>query len=194
MRSGLLLVLTASLASLGSGCATLFAGGPDRVQVDSNPPGARVFVDNNEVGVTPTAVTLDRKSHVGAIKVEAAGYQPAVTQRAKKFNNVSFFNCFNPLAWGIDLLTGNYQEFDKSPVSVSLVPFGYAAPGPGQPPYPQQPGYPPAQAPGRQPAGYPQQPVQPYPPQPAYPQPYPQQGYPPPGYPPPPPQPAPRRR
>jgi hypothetical protein len=183
-------------ASLSSGCATLFAGGPDRIQIDSNPPGARITVDNAEVGVTPMAVTLDRKNHMGSIKVEAPGYQPAVTQRAKKFNNVSFFNCFNPLAWGIDLLTGNYQEFDKSPVSVNLVPFGYGAPAPGQAPYPPQPGYPPQPPAAPQPARYPQQaaPGYPPPPQPAYPAPYPPQGYPPPGYPPPPPPPPAQRR
>ena len=183
---GLLLLV----APLSSGCATLFSSGPDRVQVESNPPGARVAVDNVDVGVTPTAVSLDRRIQIGNIKVEAPGYEPAITQRPKRFNAISVLNCLNPVFWGIDLITGNYQEFDKTPVSVNLVPLAYA-PVPGRPPYPPQPGYPQPGAP--QPARYPQQPAPGYPPSPPQPGYPPPQGYPPPGYPPPP-APPPRAR
>jgi hypothetical protein len=178
-------LLTVALASL-SGCATLFSGGPDQISISTNPPGARIFVDNNEVGATPTTVTLDRKNSFGAIRVEAPGYQPAAIQRMKKMNNIAFLNLFNLLGWAVDLVTGNYQEFDRTPVNLTLVPLGYqGAPPAGwqqPPPYPNQPPAPQA------PPGYPPPPA--YPPQ----QPYPPQ-YPPPApqYPPPQPAPAPRR-
>jgi hypothetical protein len=176
-------VFAAVLASL-SGCATLFSAGPDQLQVNSNPPGARVFVDNVEVGATPTTVTLDRKNNLGNIRIESPGYQPAVMQRAKKFNTIALLNCLGLLGWIIDLMTGNYEQFDKTPLSIQLVPTGYPPPaqqGWQQPP----PGYP-TPPPGPGPQAPPQfADPQPYPPQ------YPPQ-YPPPQYPPPPPRPRPR--
>jgi hypothetical protein len=122
-----------------TGCATLFAGGPDTVQVTSNPPGARVNVDGRDVGVTPMVVTLDRDGNQGLIRLEAPGYQPAVVQRAKTFNTIAILNCLGVLGWIIDLATGNVKKFDDSPINVNLVPGG--APPPGA--YPTTPVAPP---------------------------------------------------
>jgi hypothetical protein len=134
---------------MSMGCASLFSSGPDRVPISSNPPGAKVIVDGTEVGVTPTMVTLDRQHSQGNIRIEAPGYQPAMVTRMKSFNNVAILNCLNIIFWGIDVLTGNYQKFDSTPVDVSLVPAS-AQPSsavPAAPPaaYPPAPTY----APGR---------------------------------------------
>ena len=176
------------LVCLTSGCATLFAGGPDKVPVNSTPPGARVIVDGQEVGTTPMVVTLDRENNQGNIRVEAPGYQPATTVRSKSFNTMAILNCANVLFWGIDLITGNVKKFNTAPVNATLTPAGYGAPGG----YGQQPGYqqPP---PGYQqpPPGYQQPPPGYQQPPPGYQQPPPPQGQPQPppqGYPQPPPQ------
>jgi hypothetical protein len=159
--------------ALSSGCATLFAPGPDKLQVNSTPSGARVFLDSQEVGRTPALLTLDRKLHQGVIRVEAPGYQPAIAQRPKAFNGIAVLNCLGLVPWIVDLATGNYEKFDTTPVQVSLVP-AYAPPGgqppPGYPapPYPQQappPGAwgPPPGAPPPAPAPAPQPPAPPAP-------------------------------
>src|SRR5688572_18892729 len=96
-----LLPLGLTLMALTSGCATLFAPGPDRVAVNSNPQGARVFVDSQEVGRTPLMVTLDRKLNQGLIRVEAPGYQPAHAQRPKAFNGIAILNCLGLIPWVI---------------------------------------------------------------------------------------------
>ena len=67
-------------------CATIVAGGPDRIPVASNPPGAAVIVDGVQVGVTPTEVTLDRTRGGGNIRIEMAGFAPVVIQRSKQIN------------------------------------------------------------------------------------------------------------
>lgn len=124
-----------------AGCATLFASGPDSVQVASTPPGARVTVDGQEVGVTPTAVTLDRGRSQGNIRIEAPGYQPVTVMRSKSFNTTAILNCLNILFWVIDLATSNVNQFDTTPINVNLVPMaapGYPAPAAGGSP-PQQP-------------------------------------------------------
>jgi hypothetical protein len=129
--------LCACCLVLVSGCATLFAGGPDKIPVQSNPPGAHVFVDNVDVGVTPTTVVLDRKQNQGSIRVEAPGFQPYVTKRSKNFQPVALLNCLGLVPWVVDLATGNYEAFDDTTVSANLVPAG-PAPTPGLAPAPQQ--------------------------------------------------------
>lgn len=113
-----------------TGCATIMAGGPDRVPVSSNPPGAAVFVDNVQVGVTPTVVTLDRGRSQGNIRIEAPGYAPVVIQRGKQINGWFWGNlCLGGLVgMVIDLVTGDVKRFDDTPIGVGL------SPGPGGPP------------------------------------------------------------
>ncbi len=164
--------LALAIVALTSGCATLFAPGPDRISVQSMPAGARVFLDHQEVGVTPMTLALDRKLSRGSIRIEAPGYQPVALQRAKTFNAVALINCLSLIPWVVDLATGNYEKFDTTPISVSLMP-GYGPPGyPGQPtPVPAYPPRYPPPPPGRAdwgapPPGYPPPQPPPYPPQP----------------------------
>ncbi|HET7500665.1 MAG TPA: PEGA domain-containing protein [Kofleriaceae bacterium] len=180
MRLPVVLVLLAlggsSVAS--SGCATIFAGGPDRVPVSSNPPGATVFVDNVPVGQTPMMITLDRQRSQGVIRLELAGFAPITVVRAKGINGWFWASvCLTGLVGiVVDLITGDVKSFDDAPIAIGLTPGMGPAPGPPPPGYPPQPGYPPP------PPGYPPPPGQ-YPAQP---------GPPPAGYPPaPPPPPAP---
>ena len=146
------IVSLALFLSLICGCATLFASGPDHVQVVSNPPGAQVYVDNVQVGVTPMTVALDRSKSQGNIRVEAPGYQPAITQRSKTFNTVAILNCVNVIFWVVDLVTANHQVFDSTAFNVNLVPAG-GAPGGYVAPPPPPAGYPaPAPVPGPPPS------------------------------------------
>jgi hypothetical protein len=149
------------LALSVSGCATLFAPGPDHVPVDSTPSGAHVLVDSQEVGLTPTTVTLDRKTGRGIITVEAPGYMPSITQRDKAFNSIALLNFLGLVPWVVDLATGNHERFDTTPVRVSLVPrdeqSSSAAADEEQPTLPDYPGKRPAvRRPG---PDYPREPV-----------------------------------
>jgi len=53
--------LCAAATLLLSGCATIFRSTDARVWLTSQPPGAAVTVDGQEVGVTPTQVNVTRK-------------------------------------------------------------------------------------------------------------------------------------
>jgi hypothetical protein len=171
-----LLGLLIAVAVAASGCATIFAGGPDHVPIATNPPGATVFVDNVPVGQTPVMVTLDRQRNLGVIRIELAGFAPIAIVRAKSINGWFWASvCLTGLVGiVVDLITGDVKAFDDAPINIGLTP----AYGPGAPP----PGYP--QDPGGPPPGYPPGPGQnapgnaPYPPGPSA-------GPPPPGYPPP---------
>ncbi len=173
------LLIALSLA----GCATIMAGGPDRIPVSTNPPGATVYVDGVMVGQTPLMLTLDREHSNGNIRIEMPGFAPVILTRTKEINGWFWANlCLGGVVGIIvDLITGDVKRFDDTPIAIGLTPaYGPTPvynPQPGYPPnggYPPAPGgYPPAPAPG----GYPPAPGG-YPPPAAppgtYPQPQPQ--------------------
>jgi uncharacterized protein YceK len=145
-----------SIVVLLSGCATILSGGPDAVSISTNPPGAAVFVDNMQVGQTPTVVTLDRSRSMGHIRIELPGFQPVVMQRSKSMNGWFIASiCLGILPAIIDLITGDWQGFDDTPIAIGLAPLpgGYAPPPAAAPPAgPPAPPAPPTSAvPSQQP-------------------------------------------
>lgn len=152
-----LLPITLVLASLAlSGCATIFAGGPDRIPVQTNVPGASVYVDEVLVGQTPTVILLDRQKSQGRIRIEAPGYQPVVLQRVKTINGMFWANiCVGIIPMLIDAVTGDMKKFEDGPLNIALTPAAggpqYAPPPPAGYPAPAAPPYappPPGVAPG----------------------------------------------
>ncbi len=129
------LALVALVALTGSsGCATVFAGGPDEIPIRTNPPGAYVYVDGQIVGQTPMLVTLDRRRSLGDIRLYYPGFQPVQLLRSKSFNLWTignFFIGFVPVF--VDLITGDWQAFDDEEILVGLSP-GQAPPPYGIPP------------------------------------------------------------
>ena len=63
---------------LSSGCATTMNGSTQRVSVASDPPGARVFLGGEALGVTPTVVTLDRRDPDPGLRLEKDCYRTTV--------------------------------------------------------------------------------------------------------------------
>jgi hypothetical protein len=152
--------LAASFVATSTGCATVFAPGPDRVPITSSPAGARVYVDDLLVGQTPAVIELDRDRNQGRIRIEAEGYHPAVLVRGKDIQGWFWCNfCFGGLiGFVVDLATQNYRSFDDTPIAIYLIPVdgpvpGYPVPSPVYPPpyVPAQP-YAPAPAPAPVPA------------------------------------------
>ena len=58
-------------------CATIGRGTYQKIPVTSNPSGAKVIVEEEEMGYTPLNLTLKRKKgHI--IRIERQGYNPVV--------------------------------------------------------------------------------------------------------------------
>ena len=68
----------AASVMLSSGCATTMNGPTQRVSVASDPPGARVFLGGEALGVTPTVVTLDRRDPDPGLRLEKDCYRTTV--------------------------------------------------------------------------------------------------------------------
>ena len=64
----------AVLLAASSGCATVLRPFPtQRVKVESDPPGARVFIDGEDVGVTPMVAGLSRRRAEHGLRFERVG-------------------------------------------------------------------------------------------------------------------------
>lgn len=88
------------LLSVG-GCATLAHGAMQQVTLTSEPPGANVFVDNRNVGVTPVRVEMKRRNAHITVRFEKAGYTTAalrVTRTISRWLAADVAVSLNPMA------------------------------------------------------------------------------------------------
>jgi len=71
----ILLILMISSIFFLQNCATIIRGTSQKIPVTSNPIGAKIIVDGNEMGTTPINLKLMRKK-IHNIKIEKEGYEP----------------------------------------------------------------------------------------------------------------------
>ncbi len=69
------LVLMISSIFFLQNCAAIIRGTSQKIPVTSNPAGAKIIVDGNEMGTTPMNLKLRRKK-IHNIKIEKEGYEP----------------------------------------------------------------------------------------------------------------------
>ncbi|MDP4610261.1 MAG: PEGA domain-containing protein [Opitutales bacterium] len=101
------LVVFTTLSSLFfTGCASLDRGVSQKVSIDSSPPGATVFINGEEYGVTPLEVKLARKLN-HEIRMEKTGFQPVLEYIAPASNSQSRdlirVGIFEDLGYYVDL-------------------------------------------------------------------------------------------
>jgi hypothetical protein len=78
-RSVSIFIAAVAATACSAGCATIVGGGHDqRVHIDSQPPGARVCVDGQPRGMTPTDVELSRRQE-HQVQLDLDGCPPYVT-------------------------------------------------------------------------------------------------------------------
>jgi hypothetical protein len=109
-------------ALLLNGCATLFAGGAETVDVVSEPAGATVTTQHGHtLGVTPFTTRLDPSSEY-VLTFQKQGYTPTSYALGRKLDAVTFLNLICLLCWVVDVSTGSMWGLDTNTVSVALSP------------------------------------------------------------------------
>lgn len=104
---------TLTCASLMFGSATIFSGGTQSISIDSEPNGAKVYVDGQMRGVTPLSVMMDKSLSSHEIRVVKDGYADVNVPMTKQLDPVSILS----LVWDLsttDLLTGNVVEYSPN--------------------------------------------------------------------------------
>ena len=80
-----------------SGCATIFEGTSQSVQISTTPPGARCLVDREgarlgEVGSTPGSIRLDKSKNDIVVTCSKDGHQTATIAQSPDFQGTTFGN------------------------------------------------------------------------------------------------------
>lgn len=98
-------------------CASIFTGSKRNVLFESNPSGAKVYVNGFEKGVTPAQIKVKADDR---IDFRLDDYKERVVVMDSNFNLVSILNGISIIGWGIDALTGSLKRVDTKYVKVDL--------------------------------------------------------------------------
>lgn len=107
---GCVLLLTTS-------CASIFTGSKRNVLFESDPSGAKVFVNGFEKGITPVQIKVKAEDRVD---FRLDNYKERVVVMDSNFNLVAILNGFSIVGWGIDALSGSLKRVDTKYVKVTL--------------------------------------------------------------------------
>ena len=112
-------VLFLSIAGL-TGCASIAGDNTRTVKVESNPPGAAVYVDNQQYGVTPAVINLPNYIYGGkTITLKKPGYQEQTMVVNTKFQPIALLDILFWPTIVIDAATGNMVKIDPANLNLS---------------------------------------------------------------------------
>jgi hypothetical protein len=106
-----------TLLMLFSSCASIFTGSKRNVLFESNPSGAKVYVNGMEQCTSPCNVKVRNEDRVD---FRLDGFKERVVVMDADFNLVAILNGFSLIGWGIDALTGSLQRVNTKYVKVDL--------------------------------------------------------------------------
>jgi hypothetical protein len=102
---------------LTTSCASILTGSKRTVLFETEPSGAKVFVNGFEKGKTPVQLKVRADDR---IDFRLDDYKERVVVMDSKFNLVAILNGFGILGWGIDALTGSLKRVDTKYIKVTL--------------------------------------------------------------------------
>lgn len=117
LKRNLTILMMSSIILLTTSCASIFTGAKRQVLFESDPSGAKVFVNGFEKGKTPVQIKVAADDRVD-FKLD--DYKERVVVMDSKFNLVAILNGFSIIGWGVDALTGSLKRVDTKYVKVTL--------------------------------------------------------------------------
>lgn len=113
-----------SLAGTLSGCATMFCGTEDEIEIASFPQGASLYANGEYVGRTPVKLDMNRDSHP-LIVLKKDGYADTRVQIKDEWNGTTmlntFFLPFAPVGWILDTRSGATREYTENYIVVPVL-------------------------------------------------------------------------
>ena len=111
------LILLLFISLFMTSCASILTGSKRKVLFETEPTGAKVFVNGFEKGKTPVQLKVRAEDR---IDFRLDDYTERVVVMDSKFNAVSILNGLSIIGWGIDALTGSLKRVDTKYVKVTL--------------------------------------------------------------------------
>jgi hypothetical protein len=117
MKKKLSIIAMLLTMMLSSSCASIISTSKRKVLFETDPPGAKVFVNGMEKGMTPVQLKVKAEDR---IDFKIVDYQEKIVVMDSKFNLVSILNGLSIIGWGIDAMTGSLKRVDTKYVKVTL--------------------------------------------------------------------------
>lgn len=112
-----LLVPAALIILFTSGCASISKGPTQRVEISSEPAGARIIENGRTIGITPDRLDLSRKRGHN-LSIERPGFKPETVTILTVPNDASEAY----IRFGIDETFGSHNDLTPTNVQLELVP------------------------------------------------------------------------
>lgn len=117
MKKKLSIITMAVTILMTTSCASILTGSKRKVLFETEPSGAKVFVNGFEKGKTPVQLKVRADDR---IDFRLDGFKERVIVMDSKFNLVAILNGIDIIGWGIDALTGSLKRVDTNYVKVTL--------------------------------------------------------------------------
>ena len=117
MKKKLSIIAMVFTMMLSSSCASIISTSKRKVLFETDPPGAKVFVNGMEKGITPVQLKVKAEDR---IDLKLSDYQEKIVVMDSKFNLVAILNGFSIIGWGVDAITGSLKRVDTKYVKVTL--------------------------------------------------------------------------
>ncbi len=115
-----LLTIIGLVSLLLSGCASIISGTSQDLTFNSNPEGAKVYLDGKIVGVTPFTFSA-QKNKYDTMRIEKKGFISINRDLNKTFDGVAAINIFWDLST-TDALTGAVFKYEENSYFVEMTP------------------------------------------------------------------------
>ena len=112
-------ILSAAVAFVCSGCATLMSGTTQKLAFKSNPPGAKVSFANQR-GTTPVTLNV-KKGHSEPVSI-SHGSNKRLVVLTRKIDPMTWFNLIPPLWPGfiVDAISGAITKYDAEVITMDF--------------------------------------------------------------------------
>jgi hypothetical protein len=128
------LLVVFSAASV-TGCATLFSGGPQTLNLTSDPPGA-TYQYGIYNGKTPATVEASRGELAHVATFTLVGYETKTVPVETGIQGVTWWDILFAIGFAVDFASGNAYKVVNPDISATLTPLSppaSPATGPAQP-------------------------------------------------------------
>lgn len=114
------LLLSCALVVTLAGCASIAGNNTRAVNVTSVPSGAKIYVDNQQYGVTPAVITLPTYIYGGkSVTLKKPRYNDQTAMVNTSFQPIALFDILLWPTFIIDAATGNLVKVDPANLNLN---------------------------------------------------------------------------
>ncbi len=114
------LILGLSLILSMSACGTVFNGGSQDIQIDSNVKGVEIFVNGMRACKTPCVLPLERSSSAVVLVAKKRGYEEQQMTLKRELSSVAILNLTFWPSWLTDVATGGMWKYNRDGLYIEM--------------------------------------------------------------------------